>query len=129
MDTSENSPDKTCDGTVSSASSESVFTVTTSKALKAKERLSSISLSENVYHANLSTYYPLVSADDDLDFINFADIVNSNCSVSLDNLSMDDIKFEQKQLKSSSPMPSDKEEKETKTMEAPLLLMSHPPTV
>ena len=115
MDTSENSPGKTHDGTESSASSESVITVTTSKALKAKERLSSIGLSEVVYHANVSMYYPLVSADDDLDFINFADIVNSNCSVSLDNLSMDDVRFEQKQLKCSSPMPSDKEEKETET--------------
>ena len=92
-----------------------MFTVTKSKALKAKERLSSIGLSEDVYHANLSMYHSLVSADDNLDFINFADIVNSNCSVSLDNLSMDDVKFEQKQLKSSSPMPSDKEEKETET--------------
>ena len=114
-DTIENSPDKTRDGTESSASSESVFTVTTSNAKKAKERLSSIGLSEDVYHANVSTYYPLVSVDDDLDFINFADIVNSNCSVSLDNLSMDDMKFEQKQLKCSSPMPSDREEKETET--------------
>ena len=104
----ENPSDHTKDGTVSPASSISVFTVTRSKAEKAKERLSAIGLSEDVYHANLSTYYPLVSADDDLDFINFTDIVNSNCSVSLDNLSVEDIKFEQEQLKSSSPVQSDR---------------------
>ena len=57
MVSSENFLDQTNDGIVSPASSESVFTVTRSKAEKAKERLSSIGLSEDVYHANLSTYY------------------------------------------------------------------------
>ena len=100
--------DHTKDGAVSPASSISVFTVTRSNAEKAKKRLTAFGLSEEVYHANLSTYYPLVSVDDDLDFINFTGIVNSNCSVSLDNLSVDDIKFEQKQLKASSPVQSDR---------------------
>ena len=115
MVSSENFLDQTNDGIVSLASSESVFTVTRSKAEKAKERLSSIGLSEDVYHANLRTYYPLVWTDDDLEFINFADIVNTNCSVSLDNLSVEDIKFEQEQLKSSSPVPSDKGGRDTGT--------------
>ena len=104
----ERSLDHTKDGAVSPASSISVFTVTRSNAEKAKKWLTAFGLSEEVYHANLSTYYLLVSVDDDLDFINFTDIVNSNCSVSLDNLSVDDIKFKQKQLKASSLVQSDR---------------------
>ena len=104
----ERSLDHTKDGAVSPASSISVFTVTRSNAEKAKKWLTAIGLFEEMYHVNLSTYYPLVSVDDDLDFINFTDIVNSNCSVSLDNLSVDDIKFEPEQLKASSPVQSDR---------------------
>ena len=100
--------DHTKEGVVSPASSISVFTVTRSNAEKAKKWLIAFGLSEEVYHANLSTFYPLVSANDDLDFINFTDIVNSNCSVLLDKFSVDDIKFEQKHLKASSPAQSDR---------------------
>ena len=92
---------------LSTSSSDSVFIINKTRALKVKEHLNLIGLSDDVYNVNLSTYYPLVSQDDDLDFINFTDIVNNSCSVSLDNLSAEDIKFEQEQLKSSSPVHSD----------------------
>ena len=72
---------------IAASSSESVLSVSKTRALRAKEHLSSIGLSDEFYDVNLSTYYPLVSQDDDLDFINFADIVNNSCCVSLDNLS------------------------------------------
>ena len=91
---------------IADSSSESVLSVSNARALRAKEHLSSIGLPDEFYNVNLSTYYPLVSQDDDLDFINFADIVNNSCSVSLDNLSAKDIKFEQNLLKSSSPVRS-----------------------
>ena len=91
---------------ITDSSSERVLSVSNTRALRAKEYLSSIGLLDEIYNVNLSTYYPLVSQDDDLDFINFADIVNNSCSVSLDNLSTEDIKFEQELLKSSSPVRS-----------------------
>ena len=91
---------------IADSSSESVLSVSNTRALRAKEHLSSIGLPDEFYNVNLSTYYPLVSQDDDLDFINFANIVNNSCSVSLDNLSAEDIKFQQELLKSSSPVCS-----------------------
>ena len=91
---------------IADSSSESIVSVNNERALKAKEHLSSIGLTDEFYNVNLSTYYLLVSQDDDLDFINFADIVNNSCSVSLDNLSSENIKFEQELLKSSSPVRS-----------------------
>ena len=96
--------DYTKEEVVSPAHLISVFTVTRSNAEKAKERLTAFGLSERVYHANLTTFYPLVTSSDDLDFINFIDIVNSNCSVLLNNFSADDIKFEQELLKASPPL-------------------------
>ena len=62
---------------------------------------------ESIYSSNSDTYYPILTPDEsDVDYINFKDIINNSWSVSLDNLSVEDIELELsylKQHKTSSP--------------------------
>ena len=74
-----------------------------SKIVCIKKQLSSLGLPQNVFELNKDKYFQAESThDSDIDFIHFTDILDKNCSITLDNLSQEDITFEKGLLKTSS---------------------------
>ena len=73
------------------------------RAEKIREQLYSQGFTEEIFNTNYGKYYPVMTPEqDDVDFVNFMDIIDKNCSVTLSNLSTEEIQFEVKNLKSSS---------------------------
>ena len=72
-----------------------------------KELCKSLGLTESVYSSNSDVYYPVLTPDhEDIDYINFKDIINKSCSIELDNMSSEEIQKELDYLKhhqTSSP--------------------------
>ena len=72
-----------------------------------KELCKSLGLPESVYSSNSDVYYPVLTPDhEDIDYINFKDIINKSWSIELDNMSSEDIQKELDYLKrhqTSSP--------------------------
>ena len=67
-----------------------------------KQMLSS-GISENVYKKNMHRFFTVsLPVDDDIDEISFISILDRSCSVSLINLSNEDIKAEKSAIKSTS---------------------------
>ena len=72
-----------------------------------RKQLCSLGFADELFQANQSRYFPVLTPDeDDIEFLYFMDIMNRSCTVSIPNMSMDDIKLEVDHLKSSSPVPS-----------------------
>ena len=72
-----------------------------------RKQLCSLGFADELFRANQSRYFPVLTPDeDDIEFLNFMDIIDRSCTVSIPNMSMDDIKLEVDHLKSSSPVPS-----------------------
>ena len=72
-----------------------------------KEICKNLGLPESVYSSNSDVYYPVLTPDhEDIDYINFKDIINKSWSIELDNMSSQDIQKELDYLKrqqTSSP--------------------------
>ena len=81
-----------------------------SESEKIKELCRNLGLLDSVYSSNSDVYYPVLTPDhDDIDYINFKDIINKSWSIPLDNLSTEDIQLELsflKRQKTSSPKPN-----------------------
>ena len=72
-----------------------------------KELCKSLRLPESVYSSNFNVHYPVLTPEhDDIDYINFKDIINKSWSIPLENMSSEDIQQELDFLKhqrTSSP--------------------------
>ena len=72
-----------------------------------KQQLSSLGLPPDVFKANKDRYFLAESVyDHDIDFLHFMDIMDRSVSVTVANLSHEEISFEKEQLKTSSPISS-----------------------
>ena len=77
------------------------------KTTRIKEQLSNMGLPQSMFEVNKNKYFLAESTiDEDVDLLLFTDILDKSCSVTLDNLSQDDITFEKGLLKTSSPIHS-----------------------
>ena len=80
---------------------------TTPRITRIQNHLSSIGLPPEVFNTNKDKYFLAESIDDnDIDCLHFTDIMDRSCSVTLANLTHEDISFEKEQLKMSSPILS-----------------------
>ena len=77
------------------------------ESARVKEICKNLGLPESVYSSNSDVYYPVLTPDhEDIDYINFKDIINKSWSIELDNMSSEDIQKELDYLKcqqTSSP--------------------------
>ena len=86
------------------------------KTTRIKKQLSNMGLPQSVFEVNKNKYFLTESTiDEDVNFLHFTDILDKSCSVTLDNLSQDDITFEKGLLKTSSPIHSPSTQTSTDT--------------
>ena len=92
-------------------SSQGGLGISSRRAEKIREQLYLQGFTEEIFNTNYGKYYPVMTPEqDDVDFVNFMDIIDKNCSVTLSNLSTEEIQFEVKNLKSSSPIQKSSDE-------------------
>ena len=81
--------------------------IETPKNKRIKHQLFSLGLPPNIFMANKDRYFLAESVhDNDIDFLHFRDIMDRSLSVTVANLSHEEISFEKEQLKTSSPISS-----------------------
>ena len=74
------------------------------EAEKVKRHLLSLGLSESLYSSNSGTYYPVLTPEqEEIDYISFNNIMNMTWSISIENMSADDIASELEYLKKNLP--------------------------
>ena len=92
-------------------SSQCGLDISSRRAEKIREQLHSQGFTEEIFNTNYGKSYPVMTLEqDDVDFIHFMDIIDKNWSVTLSNLSTEEIQFEVKNLKSSSPIQKSSDE-------------------